>query len=227
MPSNFAKEFREFLLDEENKTLLQQTICGLLDEVRALHLECGKKDALIESLSKKVTTLQTTIASLEASNDDLEQYQRRNSLRITGVAEPVGVQQEDCMATALQVVNTTLKLNPPLQPRDIDRAHRIGKGKPRQLLVKFTTYHPRRRVYEARKDLYAIIGNTTFVNEDLTKERATILFTARSAKREGILKECWSSDGRLFIRGMDGTKHLVRTMTELKEHLPAGYEPKA
>lgn len=227
MAPSFAQGFRDFLCKEENKALLQEAICGpLLDEVRALRMECKKKNEVIDTLTNEVTTLKATIASLEASHDDLEQYQRRNSLRITGITEPTGTQQEDCMATALHVVNTTLKLDPPVQPRDIDRAHRIGRGNSRQLLVKFATYHQRRRVFEARKGLYTS-GNTIFVNEDLTKTRATILYAARSAKRDGKLKECWSSDGRLFIRLLDSTKHLVRTMTELKDHLPTGYEPKA
>ena len=165
-----------------------------------------------------MTALKSTIRSLEASNDDLEQYQRRNSLRISGIPEQ---DDENCMEIALKMANDTLKLDPPLEVRDIDRTHRSGQrkqGKPKQILVKFAIYHQRRRFYEARKSIYTS-GNTIFINEDLTKTRGTILWTARTAKREGKLKECWSSDGRIFIRRQDGSKHLVRTLTELNDNL--------
>ena len=219
MPSGFATNFRNFLQDEDNRTLLQQAICGpLMDEVRSLRAKCEEKDELIDSLSDQVTALKCTIQSLEASNDDLEQYQRRNSLRISGIPEE---DDEDCMELALKVANEKLRLDPPLEVRDIDRTHRSGQrkpGKPKQILVKFATYHQRRRFYEARKSIYTS-GNTVFVNEDLTKTRGTILWTARKAKREEKLKECWSSDGRIFIRRQDNSKHQVKTLTELNDHL--------
>ena len=84
---------------------------------------------------------------------------------------------------------------------EIGRTHRVGEkrnGKPRAIIAKFISFRARQRVYEARKK-----SSNIFVSEDLTLNRANIMFTARGMKKKGLIHSCWSKDGRLFVRELN------------------------
>ena len=68
-----------------------------------------------------------------------------------------------------------------MEKNEISRSHRVGKareGKPRAIIVKFTSYRATERVFQARKE-----NNNIFISEDLTRKRAHIMFVARGLKR--------------------------------------------
>lgn len=69
----------------------------------------------------------------KAREDDLEQYSRRNSIRITGVE-----QTNDKGNTDELVVNIIKKeLGVDVEIKDLDRSHRVGKaGQTRQIIAK-------------------------------------------------------------------------------------------
>ncbi|ELU17195.1 hypothetical protein CAPTEDRAFT_210482 [Capitella teleta] len=54
-----------------------------------------------------------------------------------------------------------------------------------------------------------------FINEDLTKRRATLLYEARKMKRAGGIKDCWSADGNIFVRNSHGRVQMVRNLSQL------------
>ena len=106
--------------------------------------------------------LQEETKELREENDRLEQYTRRNSIRITNMPEK---KNEDVTEAVLNLVNNELSLSPPLEISEIDRMHRVGKmqsvvapgnsedskkadskktAKPRAILVKFATYRSRK-----------------------------------------------------------------------------------
>jgi hypothetical protein len=155
------------------------------------------------------------LADVEQKNDDLEQYTRRNSLRIAGLPEEPN---EDCYGKALSLANSTLKLNPPLSLLDIDRTHRAGRsraGQPRSLLVKFATYQQRHRVMKAR---HLLKDTNIYVNEDLTSKRAKLFKNARTEKQAGRIKDAWSSDGRIKIRDLREGVHVIKSDDDLERH---------
>ena len=93
--------------------------------------------------------METTVAQLRNEQDSLEQYSRRNSLRISGITES---EHEDPGQICLDLFNDTLELGEEdaVSPADIDRVHGVGKkmdGKTRSILVKFATYRVHRRVF--------------------------------------------------------------------------------
>ena len=77
----------------------------------------------LASKDKLVHTMQQEISSLKLEVDALEQYGRRQNLRLTGVTELPG---EDTHQTALAVVNDVMKISPPLSEVEVDRIHRLG-----------------------------------------------------------------------------------------------------
>ncbi|ELU17627.1 hypothetical protein CAPTEDRAFT_206629 [Capitella teleta] len=125
------------------------------------------------------------------------QYQRRNSLRIAGFPED---ENEDILTRTLELMNTTMSVEPAITAHDVDRIHRVGKkdgGKPRSVIIKFATYRARHRVMQHRRNL----RNTThFINEDLTRVRSTLLYKSRLMKRQGHFKDCWTHDGSIVYK---------------------------
>ena len=94
------------------------------------------KDAKIDSLEKRVSDLELQI-------EDIEQYGRQNSLRISGIQETAS---EDVKEKVSELINDTLQVTPNVMDQHIDRVHRVGKrgtGKTRAILVKFCSYETR------------------------------------------------------------------------------------
>ena len=190
----------------------------------------AKLDPRIKKMSEELSAKETRIVKLEkevselrAIQDDQEQYSRRESLRFSGIVE---TKDELTDALVLEVVNTKMKVSPPLQPSDIARSHRSGKtetGKTRQVLVKFTSYALRDRVIRARKALKTVNSEEEkeyMVTEDLTRERSFIAFKARVLKRGGTIKDTWTWDGRIYIMDTHGHVTAFTRRHELKKFDP-------
>ena len=212
------------LNDKSVQEKLQDVICtNLKQEITILNqkLVPVQRDQQINQLENKVQ-------SLENKCDDLEQYSRRNSLRITGIPEKVN--DDDPCQKSLDLFES-MQINPPIILQDIDRIHRVGpkmENKPRPILVKFSNYQARHRVYKARTKLrkggrdpnrpwgIQTAANVeaddqpvqpqqhlqVFINEDLTKNRANLLWKARNKKRAKRIYDCWTYDGQVLIKNL-------------------------
>ena len=203
-------------MKNEMKAEITTEISQLKDEIKALHACLQDRDAQITDLNKKIAMIeQEKMALIDDKLDELEQYSRKNSLRLSGLKE---TQEEDPLALFLSLCNNDLAINPPLNPKDIDCVHRVGpkeKGN-RQLLVKFTSYRARKKVYDERKKLQSTTSGR-WINEDLTRKRAALLFRARNMKQDGRIAGCWSSDGRILIKNVRGTIIPVHNVAGLED----------
>ena len=133
-----------------NSTLadkVSQILCAdLRREVGSLREAVKTRDARITQLEQKVEEQSHLI-------DTLEQYSRRNSMRLNGVVE---TEHEDLLATCMALFNSRMAVEPPIRSDDIDRIHRVGKpgpGRKRAVLVKFATYQAKERVYRFKSKL--------------------------------------------------------------------------
>ena len=80
---------------------------------------------------------------------------------------------------------------------DIDRTHRLGKRKldnnvPRHIIVKFTIYNVRNRLFKTKKKLK---GKAVSITESLTKRRVVELKKAREMYG---FNNVWSQDGKIL-----------------------------
>ena len=121
-------------------------------------------------------------------------------------------ENEDPYDVTMKFIQEDLGLGDEITINDIDRCHRIGPKtnteRPRQMILKLATYRIRRKVYSARKKLIDD-DSTIYVNEDLTRARATTLWEARKVKKTGKIKECWTSDGAILVRKEKNSKPVV------------------
>ncbi|ELU16487.1 hypothetical protein CAPTEDRAFT_217787 [Capitella teleta] len=146
--------------DMVKKSLVELVSQALTDPVsdrvtESLRNEVVMLRAELRELDQRIYQLEEKLQSAESDTDSLEQYTRRNSLRIAGIREETG---EDPTEKVMELVNSTLKLNPPLDITEVDRIHRVGKpasatnqrNNPRAILVKLATYRSRKRIMDLR-----------------------------------------------------------------------------
>ena len=50
------------------------------------------------------------------------------------------------------------------------------------------------------KNARKLKGSKLFINEDMTKARATMAWEARNLKREGKITDTWTRDGVIFVK---------------------------
>ena len=219
---------RELSRFTELNTSLQKEVSDLREVIK-------KKNEEISSLNNSVSVLQLT-------TDELEQYSRRNTLRVSGVLES---ENEDIVDNMLHLFNDKLELDPPLTHENIDRIHRVGKpnaSHPWQILVKFSTYNARQSVYSEKKNLRNSIPPTRdpeaesqddtaashedevqqpkiYLNEDLTKRWATLLWEARKLVRAKKFKTSWSFHGRILIENRYGRIKTVNSVEDIQQEI--------
>lgn len=176
----------------------------LVTRIEKLENELLQKDAEIRSLEK-------TVATLDVRCDQLEQYSRRISVRISGIPEK---NQED-PEHEVNAVFTAMGISPTIQ-----RCHRVGpkstEGKPRPLLVQFTGYRDKNLVISKRNSLRRTMPQV-FVNEDLTRKRAKLLFLARKMITDKKLLGAWSSDGRILVKNNQNKIVAISSEQELSQ----------
>ena len=149
-----------------------------------------------------------TISNLLNKIDELKQYSRRNCLHINGIKETDPPKenvseetseistQENIDIAVLLLFNEKLRVD--VHIRDIDRTHRIGREKqknkdaPRPIIVKFSNYNTRQRVFQARSKLK---GTQITIVENLNSKRVAILSKVRN--KFGV-RNVSSLDGRIF-----------------------------
>ena len=192
------------------------------EQMKSLENKNKTLNSQVTSLQNQVTELKSTCDKLMTAQDEAEQYSRRNCLRISGIPELEGESTDDIMIAIASECNTTLDMN------EIDRSHRLGKPRshpsvpenkrntPRDIIVKFTSYRSRSRVFQSKKQLEnnSAFPNT-YINEDLTKTRSELLYKARKMKTSGKIKSAFSRDGRIFVHDNSDRRHLITSGSDL------------
>ena len=140
-------------------------------------------DIQIECTNKTISQLKTENSELKAEltliNRDIqtntiaanrnEQYSRKNSIRIFGIAQTS--EQEDCKQTVQEFCKQSLNIN--CEKNEIVGAHRVGRkqpDRPQGIIVKFVHSETKYNIIKARRKLK---GTIYVVNDDLSKKCAT------------------------------------------------------
>ncbi|XP_046563249.1 uncharacterized protein LOC124272152 [Haliotis rubra] len=169
----------------------------------------------IEPMQKEIKELRT---ELRMKTDELEQYSRRNSLRISGLPEDIHEEGRDTENIAMEVLRG---LHQTLSPSDIDRCHRVGrksKDKHRDIIIKFVNYNDRNKVIINRRKLRDTRCNV-YINEDLTRHRSRLYKLARELKKQGRIESTWTRDGRVnILEQIEGRTRVIHDESELDQY---------
>lgn len=188
-------------------------------------LELKKSEDQITSLTASSDFLKKKIVSLESSLDEQEQYSRRQCLRIYGVTEEANENTDKL------VLDLATKMKVPLDPRDIDRSHRISpkpvatslasesasssttpksEPRPKPLIVKFSRYNARQLLYAAKSKLK---NSGILIREDLTPFRQNLFYKAMKNENTSYT---WSNDGKIFSLTKNGRKIPIRNASDIE-----------
>ena len=198
------------------------------------------KSERIDPLEKKVTKLQEETNSMKQDTlkimgklEGLEAGNSQNSTPRTFIQREEtsrqgnlifrGVKKEGEGKTPLDSIKAILR-DLGIELNGAVQARRIGpRDKRDSILVEFSVYWDRRKVYAARTKLAGAGHKGIFLNEDLTMEQKHVFYEARQAKKQGMISSCWTYEGvtHLSKDSNDGkVTAAIPNMETLKLRLP-------
>lgn len=126
--------------------------------------------------------------------DKLEQYQRRDNLRIFGFENEEGESEADLER---KVIDLASDIGVVLKPEEISVVHRVGRKVPdqnRAVIVRFSQRKRRKELLKKKSELKNKHRNE-FISEDLTQLRAAML---KMVKERPEVKNATSIEGKLL-----------------------------
>ena len=183
----------------------------------------------VRELSAVVKDLKGELVKSNNKYDDLEQYTRRNSIRISGIPENPTSNAENVENVVCETLNKYIQS--PVSPTEIDRCHRIfrpntaDKSKPCEIIVKFVSHKSMSSILskvpmeKLRNDNNSRpMSDRIYISKDLTRVPGRILFRTRKLKRQKRIKDTFSRDGRIIVKtlGVNGRIFSVTTEDELE-----------
>lgn len=171
---------------------------------------------VIQPLKQDIIQLEDKITETDMRTDDLEQYGRRHSLRISGIPESHKEHTDMLICEFLKN-----ELNIEINMGNIDRSHRVGQKKPnlnRPIAVRFINYRLKEHVYANR--MYLKKGY--YINESLSKGRSSLFYKARQLKKQKLILDTWTRDGNIFVKTLDSTVKVCSRESQL----PITFAPK-
>lgn len=200
-------------LSEEGKVIVN-TI------VKALQNLLDIKDQKIHYLESRIKTLEKITSDLESQIDDVNQYERRDTLIISGPSLPSETQNENSTEVVVNAIKQTLRIN--IDPTDINIAHRIGnKSKQSTMKPIIVKLHSRQKKEDIISACITIKPNL-YVNESLTPKRLALFKTIRSIRKAHLhlFKQCYTKDGKIHIKlSCSNQKHIITNEQTLNDFL--------
>ena len=165
--------------NEEDRELLQninKTIKDLKEEIKSLCDELNKSKKDLKMTQSENQRLKQALNLTNFKLDELEQYGRRENIRIHNISES---ENEDGADVLFKVADA---LEIELDERDIQRVHRIGakktskNAKPRPVIARFVSFQKRNQFLFGKSKLKGsrYLSNA-FITEDLTPLRSKLL----------------------------------------------------
>lgn len=207
-------------LDRLTATFMEkiQAVEGRLFEVEA---QREKAEEELRQMRKKNETLQNVVKHqesrikvLEKEQNDLEQYSRRNHLRVFKVPEQPEESATDCIKKVCAIFSDSVGV--PTKPCNIEVAHRVGRrssSKPRPILVRFMDRKIRDQILTNRRKLK---GKGVSIGEDLTVANFQLL---KKAMAHSATMTAWSVNGKVVVKAKNNVTIRVNIHTDLDEAL--------
>ena len=172
-----------------------------------------------KSVDKRLASQETAINKLRASvrlnayeNDRLQQYTRRENIRISGVNENDG----ERLKTKIVELGEEMDLH--IAERDINACHRLGPNRregnrPRTIIVRFFARDTKHDFLVNKNKLKNKENyRGVYINEDLTPLRSKLL---QYVKKQDVVESAYTREGKVICRTRDGSRVTVETPDDL------------
>ncbi len=214
---------------------MKRTVDGLSATIDVLRNELKIKDDAMSQLKIQNEQLSKELNNVKTTNDELEQFCRKDNLVITGVhasyaeqaATPAGATAASAESSAETVHKVTMLFQSELKcagitEADISTAHRLPSksGAPPPIIVRFIRRRDRDLVYHARMELKKFnqtraVGTKIFINEDLSPHNRQIFSTAWRMKASHDLDGVWTTNCRVIVK-KNGATHRITSLEQLR-----------
>ncbi|CAG2207167.1 unnamed protein product [Mytilus edulis] len=195
-----------------------QNICKLFIQVNRLEKCCKDRIDQIKEQDKELDAQCNAIKDLETRLENQEQYSRRTSVRFHNV--PVPIDEQGKIKHPVNTDHLILdicqnKMNLDININDIGRTHVIGKARngKSQIIARFVSYRKKHLVYSNKK-LLKYNENGTFITENLTKFRTTLVQSLAQMKYDGNIIAYWTADGKIFAKRTENSQKKIITEWE-------------
>ena len=195
-------------LSDTEKTALN-VITLLLPVLNAL--VANRKDETLSIHETKINRLQVGVRKNEYASDALDQYSRRENVRITGIPEGEGT-EENLVDKIIQVASS---MGVVIDVSSFNDVHRLGVKRPgqnRQIIVRFMNRTLKIKFLSGRKNLKNTDYKNVFINEDLTKLRFKLFQMVRKCEE---VKSASTRDGKIICYLQNGTKAVISSPDDL------------
>ena len=180
---------------------------GLEIENDIMKKEMREMKAKEDKMQDQIFELQQKVNLTYRKANDVEQYTRRENLRIYGIAESgvdeegkvISETNEQCTQKVLNVLNSQLKLTNPVKSTDLAAAHRIGKynsknPNARSIIMRFVSRKTRDTIFKAKSNLK---GSKWVITEDLTPYQHNLL--AKTKNDTEVCDKAWTQYGKVVM----------------------------
>lgn len=157
------------------------------------------KDEKIALLESKVSALEHQVTGLQDTIDDVDQYERRDTVIISGPSLPDESTHENPTDLIVNTIKQNLHIN--MTHSDINVAHRLGpkqQGKKRAIIVKLHNRAKKPELVQA----CITVKPQLYINESLTPKRRSIYSVVRKirSQHKHLFQQCYTSDGKIIVK---------------------------
>ena len=179
-------------------------------------------DAVKMECEKNLQKLKATVVCQRSDTDALEQYGRRESVRLFGMEETANDDTNEAFIQLAASIGVDISAN------DISVSHRIGKprqganARPRPIIAKFVRRDTKVQIMRSRKKLRENERfNRVHVEEDLTSLRHKIVM---ELKRDETAVRAWTIDGRMFCIQHEHGREVKEVINNPDDLLKLGWD---
>ena len=224
---NHDRDSRVTKIDQLFKEQMGKTSIQIEEMHTNLVEKLENKSKEVVSLKNQLVLLEKKVVKLEYGLDSQDQYERKDSVILSGPALPDVKERENCHEIVSQLVKNHLNIE--VQPKDISVTHRLGhknqtqaSASKRNIYIKLCRRDLKKEIIIASKKQKKPL---LFCSESLSPVRRTLFFTLRRLKRDHpeIVKGCTTMEGRVFaftppVRGgAKDQRHHITNMEDLRD----------
>lgn len=172
----------------------------ILSMVKDTQLIIDQKDQTISQMQSNITKPGNKVFELGNQTDEVNQYERRDTLSVSGPMLPLEDPNENTSELIVNFIKYNLHIN--LTPSIINIAHRLGDRQTqkvtRPIIVKLRSKHEKKYIMNA----CLTIRPKLYIKESLTPKRQSlfkILWDIRKDHRD-LFQQCYKQDRKICVK---------------------------
>ena len=172
-------------------------------EIDDKHIKIEELQENVQTLTEEVNKSVISIKTHDSTINDLEQYGRRHSIRISNMKFNSKAGEEALAANVTSFINEHMLRNAPqVSVTDADRCHPV---EPKQILVKFYKLHTKHLLYSA-KAKFRNNPDKIFISKVLTRKSHAIVNALQPLIKDGSIHSFWTTNGKVMMKVIEDGK---------------------